>query len=99
MNQRFLILTLCGLALLSTVGASLPYPMLAPLFADGSVHGLNSFLGLPPKLLLGLALMINPLGLLIGREARQGREGGVPEKQGITSTHGATRLLTKRTSA
>jgi DHA1 family tetracycline resistance protein-like MFS transporter len=66
MNERFLITTLCGLALLSTVGASLPYPMLAPLFADGSVHGLNSFLGLPPKLLLGIALMINPLGLLIG---------------------------------
>ena len=66
MNQRFLILTLCGLALLSTVGASLPYPMLAPLFADGSVHGLNSFFGLPPKLLLGIALMINPLGLLLG---------------------------------
>jgi len=66
MNERFLIATLCGLALLSTVGASLPYPMLAPLFADGSIHGLNSFLGLPPKLLLGIALMINPLGLLIG---------------------------------
>ena len=66
MNQRFLIATLCALALLSTVGASLPYPMLAPLFADGSIHGLNSFLGLPPKLLLGIALMINPLGLLIG---------------------------------
>jgi DHA1 family tetracycline resistance protein-like MFS transporter len=66
MNERFLITTLCALALLSTVGASLPYPMLAPLFADGSIHGLNSFLGLPPKLLLGIALMINPLGLLIG---------------------------------
>lgn len=66
MNQRLLILTLCGLALLSTTGASLPYPMLAPLFADGNVNGLNSFLGLPPKLLLGIALMINPIGLLIG---------------------------------
>lgn len=66
MNQRLLILTLCGLALLSTTGASLPYPMLAPLFADGNVNGLNSFLGLPPKLLLGIALMINPVGLLIG---------------------------------
>lgn len=66
MNERLLIGTLCGLGLLSTVGASLPYPMLAPLFADGSVNGLNSFLGLPPKLLLGIALMINPVGLLIG---------------------------------
>lgn len=66
MNERLLIATLCGLGLLSTVGASLPYPMLAPLFADGNVNGLNSFLGLPPKLLLGIALMINPVGLLIG---------------------------------
>ena len=66
MNERLLIGTLCGLGLLSTVGASLPYPMLAPLFADGNVNGLNSFLGLPPKLLLGIALMINPVGLLIG---------------------------------
>lgn len=66
MNQRVLIVTLCGLALLSTVGASLPYPLLAPLFADGGVNGLNSFLGLPPKLLLGIALMVNPVGLLIG---------------------------------
>jgi len=66
MNERFLIATLCALALLSTVGASLPYPMLAPLFADGTVHGLNGFLSLPPKLLLGFALMINPLGLMIG---------------------------------
>lgn len=66
MNQRLLIATLCGLGLLSTVGASLPYPMLAPLFADGTINGLNSFLGLPPKLLLGIALMINPVGLLIG---------------------------------
>jgi len=66
MNQRLLVATLCGLALLSTTGASLPYPMLAPLFADGNVNGLNSFLGLPPKLLLGLALMVNPIGLLIG---------------------------------
>jgi len=66
MNQRLLIATLCALGLLSTTGASLPYPLLAPLFADGGVNGLNSFLGLPPKLLLGIALMINPVGLLIG---------------------------------
>ena len=66
MNDRLLIATLCALGLLSTTGASLPYPLLAPLFADGGVNGLNSFLGLPPKLLLGIALMINPVGLLIG---------------------------------
>lgn len=66
MNHRLLIATLCGLGLLSTTGASLPYPLLAPLFADGTANGLNTFLGLPPKLLLGIALMINPIGLLIG---------------------------------
>ncbi|WP_020652543.1 MFS transporter [Massilia niastensis] len=66
MNDRLLIATLCGLGLLSTTGASLPYPLLAPLFADGGANGLNTFLGLPPKMLLGIALMINPVGLLIG---------------------------------
>ncbi|WP_312516293.1 hypothetical protein [Massilia sp.] len=44
---------------------TLPYPLLAPLFADGGVNGLNSFPGLPPKLLLGIALMDNTVGLLI----------------------------------
>ncbi len=54
------------LAMLSTIGAALPYPILPPLFAAGVSNGLNHFLGLPPKLLFGLALTINPLGLLIG---------------------------------
>lgn len=66
MNHRLLLATLLGLGLLSTTGASLPYPLLAPLFADGTANGLNTFLGLPPKLLLGIALMVNPIGLLIG---------------------------------
>jgi MFS family permease len=52
--------------LLSTTGASLPYPILPPLFAAGATNPLTGFLGLPPKLLFGIALMINPLGLLIG---------------------------------
>ncbi|HEY8026377.1 MAG TPA: MFS transporter, partial [Burkholderiaceae bacterium] len=33
---------------------------------DGSISPLNHFLGLAPKFLLGLALAINPLGILIG---------------------------------
>jgi len=61
-----LIASACLLGLLSTTGASLPYPILAPLFGGGSSSGLTDFLGLPPKLLLGIALMVNPLGLLIG---------------------------------
>ena len=66
MQTPLLISAACLLALLSTIGAALPYPILPPLFAAGVTNDLNSFLGLPPKLLFGLALMINPLGLLIG---------------------------------
>jgi predicted MFS family arabinose efflux permease len=39
---------------------------LPPLFADGSINAFNHWAGLPPKLLLSLALAINPLGLLLG---------------------------------
>ncbi|GGY47317.1 MFS transporter [Pseudoduganella albidiflava] len=66
MHKSLLLTAACLLALLSTVGASLPYPILPPLFASGTANGLNAFLGLPPKLLFGIALAINPLGLLIG---------------------------------
>jgi DHA1 family tetracycline resistance protein-like MFS transporter len=65
-NTGLLIASACLLALLSTTGASLPYPILAPLFAGDVTTPLTSFLGIPPKLLLGIALMVNPLGLLIG---------------------------------
>ena len=61
-----LIAAACLVAFFSTVGAALPYPILAPLFAAEASNNLNHFLGLPPKLLLGIALAINPLGLLIG---------------------------------
>ncbi|MBV1776820.1 MFS transporter [Burkholderiaceae bacterium DAT-1] len=64
--NRLLVLTACFVSILSTIGAALPYPILAPLFADGSINGLNQFAGLPPKLLLGIALAVNPLGLLLG---------------------------------
>lgn len=66
MKNALLITAACLLALLSTIGASLSYPILPPLFASGAIHGLNQFFGLPPKLLFGVALMVNPLGLLIG---------------------------------
>ncbi len=64
--STLLIAAACLLALLSTVGTSLPYPILPPLFASGVENGLNSFLGLPAKLLFGIALTVNPVGLLIG---------------------------------
>ena len=66
MNNKLLIGAACMLALLSTIGASLPYPILPPLFAAGAVNDLNHFMGLPPKPLFGVALTINPLGLMIG---------------------------------
>lgn len=65
-KNALLIASACLLGLLSTTGASLPYPILAPLFGNDSGSALTAFLGLPPKLLLGIALMVNPLGLLIG---------------------------------
>jgi DHA1 family tetracycline resistance protein-like MFS transporter len=65
-KHALLIASACLLGLLSTTGASLPYPILAPLFGNDTGSALTSFLGLPPKLLLGIALMVNPLGLLIG---------------------------------
>ncbi|WP_329605318.1 MFS transporter [Undibacterium fentianense] len=37
-----------------------------PLFSADAANPFNHFLGLPPKLLFGFALAINPLGLLIG---------------------------------
>ncbi|MCC2972581.1 MFS transporter [Massilia sp. IC2-476] len=66
MQHRLLIGSACLLALLSTIGASLAYPLLPPLFADAQPSALNGFLGLPPKLLFGMALMANPIGMLLG---------------------------------
>ncbi len=66
MKTKLFILAACLLGLLSTIGASLPYPILPPLFAAEQANSLNQFLGLPPKLLFSVALLINPLGLLIG---------------------------------
>lgn len=66
MKNALLIATACLLGLLSTTGASLPYPILPPLFVHGAPDGLTRFLGLPPKLLFAVALMVNPIGLLLG---------------------------------
>jgi DHA1 family tetracycline resistance protein-like MFS transporter len=66
MNHRLIILAACLVAFFSTVGAALPYPILAPLFAADVANPFNHFGGLPPKLLLGVALAVNPVGLLVG---------------------------------
>ena len=51
---------------MSTVGVALPYPILSPLFIDGPVNAFTNWAGLPPKLLLGIAIALNPLGILLG---------------------------------
>ncbi len=66
MQSTLLIAAACLVAFFSTVGAALPYPILPPLFAADAANDLNNFMGLPPKLLFGLALTINPIGLLLG---------------------------------
>lgn len=66
LKTTLLILAACMVALFSTVGAALPYPILPPLFAAEASNNFNHYLGLPPKLLFSVALAINPLGLLIG---------------------------------
>ncbi|MBI2379869.1 MAG: MFS transporter [Gammaproteobacteria bacterium] len=65
-RPRLTLLTACLVAFLSCLGISLPYPVLAPLFMDSATGPLTQFLGLHPKFLLGLALSINPLGILLG---------------------------------
>ncbi len=54
-------------ALLGTAGIALPFPVLSPLFLDpDSGNALTHYLGLPPKILLGILLALYPLGILIG---------------------------------
>lgn len=62
--QKILAVTLL-VTLISVAGIALPYPVLAPLFAEANSE-LTQFMGLPPELLLGLVLGIYPLGIIIG---------------------------------
>lgn len=61
-----ILFAICVVALMSTAGIAMPYPILAPIFVDVVANNFNNFAGLPPKLLLGIALAVNPLGILIG---------------------------------
>ena len=54
--------------LISVAGIALPYPILAPLFAQGT-SPLTQFMGIAPELLLGIVLGIYPLGIIIGGSA------------------------------
>ncbi|SCK25985.1 MFS transporter [Vogesella sp. LIG4] len=65
-HPKLILLAVCLVALMSTAGVAMPYPILAPIFVHAPADGFNHFLGLPPKLLLGVALAANPLGILVG---------------------------------
>jgi MFS family permease len=65
-HPMWILAAVCLLALMSTVGVSLPYPILAPIFMEGPADAFTRFAGVAPSVLLGFALAANPLGILIG---------------------------------
>jgi DHA1 family tetracycline resistance protein-like MFS transporter len=65
-NPRLILFTVMLVSLLGTMGIALPYPVLAPYFIDYPANELTHFMGIHPKILLGLCLAIYPLGLLLG---------------------------------
>ena len=65
-HPHWILAVVCLLAMMSTVGVAMPYPILAPIFVGGPIDGFTHFGGLPPTVLMGVALAANPLGILIG---------------------------------
>lgn len=65
-HPRLMLLMVCALALMSTAGVALPYPILAPIFVGGPVDDFTHWAGLPAELLMGVALAVNPAGILLG---------------------------------
>ena len=66
-TARSTLVAVMLVSLLGTAGVALPYPVLSPYFLDpDNVNDLTHFLGLPPKLLLGVLLSLYPLGLIVG---------------------------------
>jgi MFS family permease len=61
-----LLIAVCAVTLLCTVGMAMPYPILAPIFVDGPADAFTQYAGLPPEWLLGMALAANPAGILLG---------------------------------
>jgi predicted MFS family arabinose efflux permease len=61
-----LLIAVCAVTLLGTVGMAMPYPILAPIFVEGPADGFTHFGGMAPEWLLGVALAANPAGILIG---------------------------------
>lgn len=61
-----LLVAVCAVTLLCTIGMAMPYPILAPIFVDGPVDSFTHFGGMSPEWLLGVALAANPAGILVG---------------------------------
>ena len=61
-----LLIAVCAVTLLCTVGMAMPYPILAPIFIDGPADDFTHFGGMAPEWLLGVALAANPAGILLG---------------------------------
>lgn len=61
-----LLVAVCAVTLLCTVGVAMPYPILAPIFVDGPADDFTHFAGMAPEWLLGVALAANPAGILLG---------------------------------
>ena len=55
-----------AVTLLASMGISLPYPVLTPLFIDAPENPLNTWAGLSPSTLFTLLIAIYPLGIFIG---------------------------------
>lgn len=65
-HPYWILAAVCLLGLMSTIGVAMPYPILAPIFVGGPADGFTHFAGLPPAVLMGIALAVNPLGILLG---------------------------------
>lgn len=61
-----LLVAVCAVTLLCTIGMAMPYPILAPIFVDGPIDGFTHYGGMSPEWLLGVALAANPAGILVG---------------------------------
>jgi len=61
-----LLVAVCAVTLLCTIGMAMPYPILAPIFVDGPADDFTHFAGMAPEWLLGVALAANPAGILLG---------------------------------
>ena len=55
-----------AVTLLASMGISLPYPVLTPLFIDAEPSSLNSFYGLSGEVLFTIIIAVYPLGIFIG---------------------------------